>query len=123
MGYRLEIKKIVETDNSELKIIDIFYGTKLYGYEEENTLLSYIYLVSIGKLEHDEYFGYNSNQMICLNKKEFTIFSYLYNMDYNNYKTPYEKKIDDFINQESIKQELLDDIREYDNYVYLISWC
>lgn len=122
MGYRLDIHKVINTEKTE----NIYYGTKLYGYEDESNFLSYIYLVSIGKMDYDEFFDYGSNQFICLNKKEFTIFCNLYSKDlaYSDFNTE-EKQIDPdwFTNQIEIKKELMQDISEYDNEVYILSWC
>ena len=117
MGYRLDIHKL---ENGQTK--NIFYGTKLFGYRDESKFLSYMYLVSIGKLEKDEFFDYGSGQNFALNKKEFTIFCYLYNIDMNKFYE-YSDKKDIFINTEEIQKELLDDIDEYDNEIYIIGWC
>ena len=54
MGYRLDIHKVVNTE----KIDNIYYGTKLYGYKDKSNFLSYIYLVSIGKMDYEEFFDY-----------------------------------------------------------------
>lgn len=115
MGYRLDIHKL---ENGQTK--NIFYGTKLFGYRDESEFLSYMYLVSIGKLEKDEFFNYGSEQNFALNKKEFTIFCYLYNIDMNN---NFKDEKDVFINTKEIQEELLDDIKEYDNEIYIIGWC
>ena len=115
MGYRLDIHKL---ENGQTK--NIFYGTKLFGYRDESEFLSYMYLVSIGKLEKDEFFNYGSKQNFALNKKEFTIFCYLYNIDMNKF---YKDEKDVFINTKEIQEELLDDIKEYDNEIYIIGWC
>ena len=120
MGYRLNVRKMNEEEKD--KIINVYYGTKLYGYTTEEELISYMYLVSIGKLEHDEFFAYSSNQFFALNKKEFTIFCYLYNIDMEKNVFLSEKN-NWFINQKEIQNELMYDINEYDNTVYLISWC
>ena len=109
MGYRLDINKL-----NKGKLENVFYGTKLFGYHDESEFLSYMYLISIGKLEKNEYFDY----CFALNKKEFTIFCYLYNIDINKF---YEKDV--FINAEEIQKELLDNIEEYDNEIYVIGWC
>lgn len=118
MGYRLDINKI---ENGEIK--NIYYGTKLYGYEHENEFLSYMYLISIGKLEKEEYFNYSSNQNFALNRKEFTIFCYLYNIDMNKFYEYGNGKKNIFINEEEIQKELMTDIQEYDNQIYIIGWC
>lgn len=83
-----------------------------------------MYLISIGKLEKDEFFNYGSNQQFALNKKEFTIFCYLYNIDYEKVCKKYLGQGENyFLNCEEIKNELMNDINDYDNEIYIISWC
>lgn len=50
MCYRLNISKDKEDKET------LFYATKLYGYYDNTKLLSYNYLVQIGKFEGDEFF-------------------------------------------------------------------
>ena len=118
MGYRLDIGKIKED-----KIEPLYYGTKLYGYGDEEEFISYLYLISIGKLKGDEYFNYGSGIQFALNKKEFTIFCNLYNIDMNNHYD-YSNEKDIFINDETIQNELMTDILDYkNNEIYIIGWC
>ena len=121
MGYRLDIFKISEDTNCHKEIKNIFYGTKLFGYCFEEELLSYMYLKSIGKLDGKEYFGYSSDISIPLNQIELTIFLNLYNIDL--IKTNNEIKEKDFLELEEIKEELLEDINEFNPAItYLIEW-
>lgn len=85
MGYRLDIFKIEENEKFDKEIKNIYYGTKLFGYVEEEELLSYMYLKSVGKLNGDEYFDYSSDISIPLNQIELTIFLNLYNIDLKKY--------------------------------------
>lgn len=117
MGYRLDIYKV---EGNEIKTL--FYGTKLYGYHDESEFLSYIYLVSIGKLEKDEMFDYGAGQRFALNKKEFTIFCHLYNIDMNKYYA-FSNAKDIFIESDVIKNELMTSLTLYDNEIYIIEWC
>lgn len=55
MGYRLDV---YDAEDEKINI----YGTKLYGYlddEEFDTLLSLHYLIRLRKIEYDERFYYN----------------------------------------------------------------
>lgn len=99
MGYRLDIvgKKTKKT----------FYGTKLYGYTDEERLRSYQYLIGIGKFNGDEYFSYCNFNEITLDNNQFKEFIKLYNEDYNNDRGSYFPESKNFvINNEEI-QELL----------------
>lgn len=113
MGYRLNIDKLQEG-----KLNNIYYGTKLFGYEQLSNQLSYVYLLSLGKIDVDTYFDYSNNIEIPLNLKEFIIFINLYNQDLNKY---IENK-DSFINLPEIQKEIsgIDIIN--DNEIYVISW-
>lgn len=87
MGYRLGVKTIDENDN----IKDIYYGTKLYGYVDEQDLLSFKYLVILNKLDEDAYFNYGASHRIFLTYDEFKLFIYLYNEDLKKYRSEYFK--------------------------------
>lgn len=116
MGYRLDIYKI---EGENLK--NIYYNTKLYGYHDESKFLSFMYLTSIGKLDYDQLFDYSAHNRLALNKKEFTIFCYLYNIDMNNYYE-FSNEKDIFINDKIIKKELTDMV-DYSDEIYIIGWC
>lgn len=124
MGYRLNIYKIKENEKTyenEFKII--YYGTKLYGYNDHEKFLSYIYLVSIGKLEYDSYFDYCEENKLILNKKELTIFINLYMEDYFKYCNWKHTKKEIKEKFKKVLEECLNDINE-DNLkdYYLIYW-
>lgn len=116
MGYRLDIHKI---ENQE--IVQLYYGTKLYGYVDEEKFLSFMYLISIGKLAPDTYFDYGTSCEFALNRNEFTIFCQLYNIDMNKY---YQFKLekDGFIQIPEIQKELSTSINDK-NQIYIIGWC
>lgn len=120
MGYRLDIFKIEENEKFDKEIKNIYYGTKLFGYEEEEKLLSYMYLKSAGKLNGDEFFDYSSDISIPLNQVELTIFLNLYNIDFKKYNETEQNYI---LEQEKIKKELLEDINDFNPAItYLIEW-
>lgn len=89
MGYRLDVQCV----NSPLD----FYGTKLYGYvEDEEELQSYKYLQKIGKINHDEYYPvwfYGCDNQMTLSKEEFEKFARLYEQDMRTFITPYLREI------------------------------
>ena len=129
MGYRIQIEKVTINENWDKEIKNVYYGTKLYGYVENKELISFMYLVSIGKCPEDYYFDYNSSIEIPLNKKELTIFLTLYSMDLDNSKLGYykDKKKGWFLETPEIKEELLKELPDgklpkgyYDTYI--ISW-
>lgn len=117
MGYRLYIQKYNKEGTC------LFYGTKLYGYIDHDDFLSFIYLVSIGKLEKDSTFYDCDYNTLFLNKKELTIFLNLYLQDLK--KSDYykagesEKQFEKIIKEETLS-DIYDDNME-DNYI--ISWC
>ena len=107
MGYRLDIKMVGKAQPK-------FYGTKLYGYTEEEQLKSYQWLMSHKYLEpllKDGHYiwTYYFDNPIVMHVKEFKEFVKLYNEDYNKY-SPYLHEEDCFINDPEIKKFLkLDD--------------
>lgn len=109
MGYRLNISKDKE-DNETL-----FYGTKLYGYCDHTKLLSYNYLVQIGKFEGDEFFCYGATNDIELNLEEFKIFCILY--DYDLFKNTEICQIHEFLSLDVIQKALNMKLEKY-----YISW-
>ena len=128
MGYRLDIYKVAENKETFKKeVTNVYYGTKLYGYEDEKSLLSFMYLKSIGKVDGDEYFNYGSSISIPLNKLELTIFLNLYSIDLDNADKEYYKdyEIGWFLKQKEISCLLLDTLEDVsDRYItYLIEWC
>lgn len=73
MGLRIDIKD--GAGNS-------FYGTKLYGYCDEEGCKSFQYLVEIGKFDGDEIFcGCCNENPILLNAEQFCKFIKLYSDD------------------------------------------
>ena len=114
MGYRLNIDKL---EHGALS--NIYYGSKLFGYEESSDQLSYIYLLSLGKIDVDTYFDYSANIEIPLNLREFIIFINLYNLDLNKYV----KEKDYIINIPEIQKEVVGVDIINDNAIYIISWC
>ena len=84
MGYLLEARS---AQNPDLQI----YGTKLYGYlddEEFDTLYSLHYLIVIGKIKYEERLFYNvwwgCPEDIRLTAQEFRCFMILYVQDYRD---------------------------------------
>ena len=128
MGYRLNIEKITINEHFDKEIKTIYYGTKLYGYVENEDLLSYLYLVSTGKCINDYYFDYGSSIEIPLNKKELTIFLNLYSMDLDNSNLGYyeNKEKGWFLKEPNIIEELYKEPEGQipkDFYAtYIISW-
>lgn len=92
MGYRLGI----------IEKKDSYYGTKLFGYQDNRDLESFKYLLKLGKVEENEYFGYSSDQSITLTDTEFREFIKLYNEDLNKF-CGYNNE---FINNEEIQKLL-----------------
>ena len=105
MGYRLGIDKI---DN-------VFYNTKLYGYQDVTELKSYQYLKELGLIDNDYWCAYE-NVEIIIDWRYIKKFIELYNDDMNNYRN-LEK--DWFINQPEIK-EILKNEKPCD---YRLDWC
>ena len=72
MGYRLNIEQNEQT---------ILYGSKLYGYCNENKLKSYHYLIGIGKFTGNEFFDYGHDNRITLNSNQMKKFIKYYARD------------------------------------------
>ena len=74
MGYRLDINYL----DNEMEVKNIYYGTKLYGYNLElDKSLSYQFLKTIHKFTGEEYFDYNCYNEIILNTFSSISFSSL----------------------------------------------
>lgn len=107
MGYRLGIHK------TEL----VFYGTKLYGYEDNiEEFKSYKYLKKYNLIEEFDLYSNNPIMMSGATLKEFIK---LYNEDLNNYASYIKLEKNNFINREEIKS-LLNNASDFDYYV--IDW-
>ena len=130
MGYRLTITDKPWTYDSE-KNDDyklLYYGTKLYGYIDndydcpEKELKSYKYLLEIGAISKEEdedicYFGYGfEHQNYHVTKEQFEKFIeyYMQDMEDNFYDKTWFNGLKEF--KEEIKPAL-----EYDGDKY-ISW-
>lgn len=110
MGYRLNISKDKEDKET------LFYGTKLYGYCNDNKkLLSYNYLIQIGKFEGNEIFDYGVTNDIELNYEEFKIFCILY--DYDLFKNAEIWLVHEFLSIHEIEKALNMKLNKY-----YISW-
>lgn len=108
MGIRLGIDVKVDFHKTENK----YYGTKLYGYELEENLLSYQFLKCIGKFDGSEYFDYSDENEIVLNREEFQLFCKLYDLDCKNVGKEYS-----FIDDKEIQNLLNGDYR-----YYILNW-
>ena len=108
MGYRLEVTQVGGTLS--------YYGTKLYGYvEDETALKSYKFLRDNGYFDADDVvFTYGASHDTVMDVVDFRVFAELYNEDLNEYC---EEK-DFFINDETIRKIL--ELYDYDRVV--ISW-
>ena len=107
MGYRLGIYKTEY----------VFYGTKLYGYEDNiEEFKSYKFLIDNGYLD---YFNEGCENQVLMIGADLKTFINLYNDDLNNYATYIKYEKDYFINKSEIK-DLLNNIDDYDYYV--IDW-
>lgn len=82
MGYRPTFELVNDGTLS-------YYGTKLYGYFDCKKLLSFRYLVSLGKLSEDTLFDYGMDNEIILSEKDFALFIDLYELDMRKYRDPY----------------------------------
>lgn len=98
MGYRLNI---LDCNNHNIE----YYGTKLYGYVDTDKLLSYSYLIQIGKFDGDECFDYSCDNNIILDCVEYKIFIELYAHDLKEFGN-YGKILSVTSNSEKILAEL-----------------
>lgn len=88
MGYRLEIEKIVKKET-------IFYGTKLYGYIDENKLPelnSYNFLEAYRYATKDDYWDYGASHQMLMWIRDFREFAKLYKSDYIDYYNEQHEK-------------------------------
>jgi len=79
MGYRLEVSKI----------IDVEFGSKLYGYVEDmNKLKSVQWLVASNNLEQEKvnFPDWYGNPQIILTRDEFKEYIELYYQDLNEFR-------------------------------------
>ena len=99
MGYRLNVQMV--GDNTPK-----YYGTKLYGYEDEAKLKSYQWLINEGFLDANQTYvwGYDFVNPILMKAEAFKIFAKLYNEDLNKFLIPQMR--DYFIKDEDIQQFL-----------------
>lgn len=106
MGYRLRINKSIE----------IFGGTKLFGYCDERKLKSYQYLMEKEYINEDWAFGYGCYAPIALPIKDFIEFLTLYIEDLKTY--------DDYTDEDIEKTGLYDIKNNIDPECefYVISW-
>lgn len=112
MGYRLTVEKVGKDKPS-------YYGTKLYGYCEEEKLESYQWLIKNGYLDKDKYYSwsYGSDIAILMRAEDFREFAKLYEEDLNKYYE-YEKYDSTFIGDPDIQEFMsLDDWE-----LIVISW-
>lgn len=120
MGYRLDINYLDLYDECEVK--NIYYGTKLYGYNLElDKSLSYKFLKTIHKFTGEEYFDYGDYNEIILNYEELCLFLELYNIDYNNFYE-YKKQDNEFLEQTEIK-DLFTNVGKYEDLNFIVGWC
>lgn len=115
MGYRLDVKVVGKPQLG-------FYGTKLYGYTEEEELKSYQWLSANKYLEpllKDGHYiwTYYFDNPIVMHIKEFKEFAKLYNEDYNKH-SPYLHEEDCFIGDPEL-QEILK-LNDYD--LVVLTW-
>lgn len=75
MGYRLSLNI-----NGE----EIYNGTKLYGYCDQENTKSYQYLCKLGKITDDMIFCDSISNAMVLNHKQFKKFIKLYAKDCNS---------------------------------------
>ena len=100
MGYRLEISKMKHT----------YCAGKMYGYRyNTEELKSYKWLLEHGFVTgKEEFWHYDGNPKIVLNRLEFKEFIKLYNEDLNNCNGNAEDEKDWLINDKEM-QELIND--------------
>lgn len=113
MGYLLEVTSVNNP-------VVMMYGTKLYGYledEEFDTLYSVHYLIGIGKIKYEERLFYNvwwgCPEEIRLTAQEYRCFIILYIQDYKGSIAPeyrdrdgteiFGENFDDLFNSEDDK--------------------
>lgn len=112
MGYRLAIRRADNTGIAD------FYGTKLYGYldnQEEFMLSSAKYLKSLGLIEDYQYFGYGAENPIRLNHDQFVEFMTRYSTDLTAFGDDLYKHCN--LIDDTVIQELMDSIVDK-----IISW-
>lgn len=90
MGYRLTISKLDM----------VFYGTKLFGYmDDEKVLKSYQYLIKKEYLTGDEFWDYSFDNAIAMLKTDFMEFRELYAQDLRDYNDGAEDSADWFLKE------------------------
>lgn len=120
MGYRLDINYLELYDESEVK--NLYYGTKLYGYNLElDESLSYKFLKIIHKFTGEEDFDYGCYNEVILNYEELCLFLELYNIDYNKF-SEYKKEDNEFLEQKEIK-DLFTNVGKYEDLNFIVGWC
>ena len=108
MGFRLDIKSIKND-----QITDLFYGTKLVGYVDNDLLQSIQYLKSIKKEYPVVAYDYTE---IILDVGQFHTFITYYEFDMNKFNDISLQEIDAF----DVVLNALDD----DNIIgYIVGWC
>ena len=112
MGYRLNVEMVGESSPK-------YYGTKLYGYDDETKLKSYQWLIENGYLDANEEYvwDYCYDNPILMRAKDFKIFAELYNEDVNKFIPELLK--DYFIKDKEIQQFL--QLRDWE--LIVVSWC
>lgn len=104
MGYRLSVSKLEE----------VYYGTKLYGYTNEEILESYRFLKNKGYIDGDEVWGYCCDNPIVMKVKDFKAFRELYAQDL---KDIYNELIsEDFLEQ----TEKIIELEDYE--IIVLTW-
>lgn len=112
MGYRLTVEKVGKDKPA-------YYGTKLYGYCDEEKLKSYQWLIKNHYLNSDEYYvwSYCCDNAILMRAKDFREFAKLYEEDLNNYYE-YDYNPANFIEDKDIQAFM----NLYDWELIVISW-
>jgi hypothetical protein len=105
MGYRLEISKVV----------DVNFGSKLYGYVEDkyvDKLKSLQWLVANGHISEEEkhFADWGGNPSIILRKDEFKEYMELYYQDLNEFKNSDKTSLWEF--DEDMKKLIEEDCKK-----------